>query len=1144
LPETAPDRDELALFLDGVLASAGPGSVLVCGEEDGRTAPILAMSGMAAVRCPGLPDVAALAPRKFDVVLLWHVLDRLEAPDSVAALQRLRARVSRALVIRTDGTTRRSGPRGEKWLEEAALEAGYRKHPLYLQLSPYERRETDGPDDVLLLEPIADEIVAKFPLASLGAGQGHDRDMLRESGRESDASVERYRLALQFIRPGDTVLDLSCGLGYGSHVLYQGSAARRVIGVDARKPAIAYAKGNYALRGRVEFKAGDPQRLQSLANHSADLVLAVEPLEPESEPLKFLDEARRVLRPGGRVVACVPAGYSWARLRGEVAERFLVERAYRQAAGGGPEHADARRQLREFPASQEPQEAQWLIVVGMRDPVGGEAVPYVESTFTGYEELEGFHVARFDGDYENPWLVKALVSIGFRFDEPAGLLELAWRVRDQATPGSADEGAALCVEGYANLQAPGDGAAERPRLRAAIAAYVEKAGDRPHQVRWKISNLYVQALLHLADQDFDAARQSFERCAAMDPAPFSPLLATKTIGAAYFAGLLAALAGDRDRARQLWAGGIRTTHAVFAADWTNVIGTESNPLYFGLPEVAIAVSKGSKCAYALQALDSLEHRPGRLWVEISRDIETQFARETRALRHVLGAMRSAHAQADAAAGSAQAVVEQQGVLDRQASAITQMHGAFAKQARTIAELQAAVLERDQALGEQSRTLAQQREAFEAQARNIDAIREQLNARDSALTAQGETITQMRRSFEEQAHNIATLNATILERERALAEKSEAFTAQARNIAALRDQLNAKDAGITKQVEALARMQESFEQQAASIAKLNAAVLEREKLLAEKTAAFEAQARNIAAIREQLNARESALATQGETITRMRHSFAEQAQSIGKLNAAILEREKALVEKSEAFGAQAAGMTKLTAALAEKAGAFEAQARHIAEFSTQLNARDAALAKQGETIAQMHASFEQQSKNIARLNAAILERDQSLADQSAEFARQREASEAQASDIAALKRDLGQGEAELAQVRRSLEALRAQSASELQALRAQNAAEVEALRARSAADLEREAQSVARLEASLAERTRSLTEAQALAAAHARTVEQRDADLAREREVAGKLNRKLQETETALAKLEARLQALRVSRPYRLLRRWMEREEDR
>jgi SAM-dependent methyltransferase/uncharacterized protein (DUF3084 family) len=1198
LPDTAPNRDELELLLDGVLAAAGPGRVLVCGDEAARIASILAMSGMEAVPTPGLPDAAVLARQKFDLIVLWHVLDSLDAAQCSRALRSLRPRVSRAVVIRTDCRNRKSGPNGEKWLEPAALDAGYRKHPLYLQLSGYERRETDGPDDLLLLEPIADDVLAKHPL---GAKRDGPRDMLREAGRLADAHVARYDLATRFVRPGDTVLDVACGTGYGSDVLFRGSAAARVIGLDESKSAIAYAKQNYGSTGHVDFKAGDTARLESVADHSVDVVVSFEVPERVGEARKVLGEARRVLRPGGRLLACVPqrdsGASSWERLKSEVAERFLLEHAYRQVAGGGTNEAGVRL-LREFPASEAPQPSEWLIVVGMRDPVGAQAVPYVESTFPGYEDVEGFHVARFDVDYENPWLVKALVSIGFRFDNPSGLPALAQRVREQATPGSADEGAALCVQGYAILEARGTAAADRKRLRKAIASYVAKAGDRPHQLRWKISNLYVQGLLNLADRDFDAARKSFERCAATDPTPFSPLLATKTIGAAYLAGLIAALSGDRQRARELWIGGIRSARAVFASDWTNVIGRESSPLYFGLPEVAIAVSKASKCAYALQGLESLAERPGRLWVEVSRDLETQGAREARALRHTLAALQSASAQAGSGAAMTQTAEDLRAGLDRQAVSIAEMHRAFEKQAKTIAELNAAVLERDEALSEQSRTFVKQREAFEAQARNIAAIREQLNARDSSLTTQGETITQMRRSFEEQAQNIGKLNATILEREKSLAEKSLAFGEQARNIAALRDQLNAKDAALAKQGETIAQMQSSFEQQSRNIAKLNAAILEREKSLVDKADAFEAQARNIAAIREQLNARDSSLTTQGETITQMRRSFEEQADNIGKLNATILERENALAKQGEtiaqmqssfeqqsrniaklnaailereellaqrdaalakqgetvarmheSFEQQSGNIAKLNAAILEgerllgerdaalaKQGetiarmheSFEQQARNIAKLNETIlegeklvAQRDAALATQGQTIAQMHESFEQQARNIAKLNAAILERDKALGDQSAEFVRQRDAFEAQARNIAALQQQLSGRDAALAELHRSFEALRAQNA----------------------ADLEREAQTVAKLNADLLERTKSLSEFQELTDRQARTIEQSGSDLARERDAARKLSSKLQESESSRASLEGRLVSLRATWPYRMLRRWMEREQE-
>lgn len=55
--------------------------------------------------------------------------------------------------------------------------------------------------------------------------------------------LKRYEFAASKIPPKSSVLDAACGCGYGSWMLHQ--AKNRVVGVDASKDAIAYAKENY-----------------------------------------------------------------------------------------------------------------------------------------------------------------------------------------------------------------------------------------------------------------------------------------------------------------------------------------------------------------------------------------------------------------------------------------------------------------------------------------------------------------------------------------------------------------------------------------------------------------------------------------------------------------------------------------------------------------------------------------------------------------------------------------------------------------------------------------------------------------------------------------------------------------------------------
>ena len=103
----------------------------------------------------------------------------------------------------------------------------------------------------------------------------------------------------RYVRAGDTVLDLACGLGeFSRHI----RAARR-IAVDLNPDAAAL------LPHEVEAHIGDATRLDFLADGSVDVCFTSNffehlPSKPDFD--RLLAEVLRVLRPGGLLVALQP----------------------------------------------------------------------------------------------------------------------------------------------------------------------------------------------------------------------------------------------------------------------------------------------------------------------------------------------------------------------------------------------------------------------------------------------------------------------------------------------------------------------------------------------------------------------------------------------------------------------------------------------------------------------------------------------------------------------------------------------------------------------------------------------------------------------------------------------------------------------
>jgi GT2 family glycosyltransferase/SAM-dependent methyltransferase/glycosyltransferase involved in cell wall biosynthesis len=124
----------------------------------------------------------------------------------------------------------------------------------------------------------------------------------RATGRTLDVEwLHRYAMARTYCHGAD-VLDIGCGDGAGSDML--GQVARSLTGIDSSEDAIARARRNFA-SDAVVFLSGDPSAL-TLPDSSVDVVVAFGTLIHVAAPEPVLHEIRRVLRPGGVLLASVP----------------------------------------------------------------------------------------------------------------------------------------------------------------------------------------------------------------------------------------------------------------------------------------------------------------------------------------------------------------------------------------------------------------------------------------------------------------------------------------------------------------------------------------------------------------------------------------------------------------------------------------------------------------------------------------------------------------------------------------------------------------------------------------------------------------------------------------------------------------------
>ena len=150
------------------------------------------------------------------------------------------------------------------------------------------------------------------------------------------------------------MLDVACGVGYGSHLLATRGAAS-VHGVDLSREAIDYALSHYKA-ANLTFAVGDCRELASV-NTEFDVAVSFETIEHPPNPPELVDAVSRVLRPGGLFICSSPnihrhslaaqpvanpyhpSEMDFETLHAAISRRFCVTASYQQSES--PEYCRA-----------------------------------------------------------------------------------------------------------------------------------------------------------------------------------------------------------------------------------------------------------------------------------------------------------------------------------------------------------------------------------------------------------------------------------------------------------------------------------------------------------------------------------------------------------------------------------------------------------------------------------------------------------------------------------------------------------------------------------------------------------------------------------------------------------------------------------
>ncbi len=118
--------------------------------------------------------------------------------------------------------------------------------------------------------------------------------------------LQRYQFAGRALVPG-TVLDIACGVGYGTRILAHAPGIVSALGVDIDEASIRYAESRYANSAAI-FTCADAMMYEP--ETFFDNIVTLETIEHVADPVAFVNRLVSWLRPGGVLIGSVPVTLS------------------------------------------------------------------------------------------------------------------------------------------------------------------------------------------------------------------------------------------------------------------------------------------------------------------------------------------------------------------------------------------------------------------------------------------------------------------------------------------------------------------------------------------------------------------------------------------------------------------------------------------------------------------------------------------------------------------------------------------------------------------------------------------------------------------------------------------------------------------